>query len=143
MVVLTLGRTDPAPPVHMPSSRMLLTVLGCSLAVFVAVGPLGDATQGFASPSGPATTATAGYLVLAVLVSSLLPTAERRRLVRGAGIAIAFLVGRSRIVLAVHWPTDVIAGGALGTAVAAVTLAPARRPTGSGPGLPPPTGPPR
>jgi membrane-associated phospholipid phosphatase len=141
--VLTPGRSDPAQPVHRPSSRLLLSVLGCSLAVFVAVGPLGDATQGFASPSGPATTATAGYLVLAVLVSSLLPTAERRRLVRGAGMTIAFLVGLSRIVLAVHWPTDVIAGWAPGTAVAAVTLALARLPAGSGPGLPPPTGPPR
>lgn len=143
MVALTPGRTGPAQPVHRPSSRLLLRVLGCSLAVFVGVATLGDATQGFAFPSGPATTTTAGYLVLAVLASSLMSTAERRRLVRGAGMTIAFLVGLSRIVLAVHWPTDVIAGWALGTAVAAVTLALARRPTGSGPGRPPPTGPPR
>jgi undecaprenyl-diphosphatase len=102
--------------------------------------------QGFAFPSGHATTATAGYLVLAVLISSLMPTARRRRAVRGAGIAVAFLVGASRIVLAVHWPTDVIAGWALGTAVAAATLALAPLPTGSGPsrhGAPPATEPPR
>jgi hypothetical protein len=99
MVVLTPSRTDPAQPVHGPASRLLLTVLGCSLAVFVGVATLGDAPQGLAFPSGPATTATAGHLVLAVSVSSLLATTGSRRLVRGAGKTIAFPVGLSRIVL--------------------------------------------
>ena len=240
MTVLTPGRTDPAQPVSRPAPRALLLLIGCSLAVFLAVGllvhwrvtgqfdrwllglvgspegswtaqvavavtRLGDATplltilivagvlvpvrwgvgwrlialpsaaavvafstssvikqltararppsvhwastaHGFAFPSGHATTATAGYLVLAVLISGLMPTARRRRAVRGAGITVAFLVGASRIVLAVHWPTDVIAGWALGTAVAAATLALAQLPTGSGPSghsAPPATEPPR
>jgi membrane-associated phospholipid phosphatase len=80
------------------------------------------AASGFAFPSGHATSATAGYLVLAVLVSGLMPTARRRGSVLGVGIAVSFLVGASRLVLGVHWPTDVIAGWALGTAVAAATL---------------------
>ena len=90
-----------------------------------------DAVSGYSFPSGHATSATAGYLVLAVLVSGLMRTARRRVAVLSAGIAIAFLVGASRVVLAVHWPTDVIAGWALGSAVAALTLV-ATRDRGAG-----------
>lgn len=79
--------------------------------------------HGFAFPSGHATTATAAYLVLALLVSRLMPTARRRGLVLVRGIALALLVGASRVVLGAHWPTDVIASLALGTAVGAATLA--------------------
>ena len=159
MAVHTAGRTGPAHAVPGRNSRLPLWVLGRSLTVFAGVGlpahwqatararpPSVDwasGAQGFAFPSGHATTATAGYLVLAVLISGLLPSARRRNAVRGAGIAVAFLVGASRIVLAVHWPTDVIAGWALGTAVAAATLALGRRPTGPRPGTPLPTEPSR
>jgi undecaprenyl-diphosphatase len=79
--------------------------------------------HGFAFPSGHATSATAAYLVLAVLMAELMPTARRRVAVLGSGIALALLVGASRIVLGVHWPTDVLAGWALGSAVAAATIA--------------------
>lgn len=81
-----------------------------------------DAVSGYSFPSGHATSATAGYLVLAVLVSGLMTTARRRVAVLGAGITLALLVGASRVLLAVHWPTDVLAGWALGSAVAALTL---------------------
>jgi undecaprenyl-diphosphatase len=79
--------------------------------------------RGFAFPSGHTATSTAGYLVLALLVSGLTPMARHRRHVLAGGLAIALLVGASRVVLGVHWPTDVIAGWALGAAVAAAALA--------------------
>jgi undecaprenyl-diphosphatase len=79
--------------------------------------------HGFAFPSGHATTATAGYLVLAILVSMLGPVAKHRVFVLSCGVALAALVGLSRVILGVHWPTDVLAGWALGVAVAAATLA--------------------
>jgi membrane-associated phospholipid phosphatase len=100
--------------------------------------------HGYAFPSGHATSATAGYLVLAVLVAGLMPTARRRMAVFSAGIAVALLVGASRVVLAVHWPTDVIAGWALGAAVAAATLAVTRmKPAESRHWVPPPEEAPR
>jgi membrane-associated phospholipid phosphatase len=138
----TPGRTGPAQPVPSQASRRPLRVLGCSLAVFVAAGlpahwQVTGRLLGLAgSPKGSWTS----RLVVGV---TTLGDDARRRVVRGAGITIAFLVGASRIVLAVHWPTDVIAGWALGTALAPATPALGRRPTGPGPGSPPPTEPPR
>jgi undecaprenyl-diphosphatase len=79
--------------------------------------------RGFAFPSGHAAVTTAGCLVLALLVSGLNPMARHRGLVLAGSVAVALLVGGSRVVLGVSWPTDVIAGWALGAAVAAATLA--------------------
>lgn len=75
-------------------------------------------------PSGHATDATAVYLTLALIVAIYI---LRRPLARfawvlGSGL-LAAAVGASRLVLGVHWPTDVIAGWTLGASVAlAVTI---------------------
>jgi len=73
-------------------------------------------------PSGHAAYSTIAWLGLALL------GAKSPRL-RGAAIALAlalaFLTGLSRLVLAVHWPSDVIGGWAFGAAwtLALVALA--------------------
>jgi undecaprenyl-diphosphatase len=74
-------------------------------------------------PSGHATDSTALYLALGVAAAIVL---FRRPLTRALGIAVGAtvggLVGLSRLVLGVHWPTDVVAGWVLGTAVAVLVV---------------------
>lgn len=79
---------------------------------------------GFGYPSGHSAQAAAAWLGLALVLAARWPA--RRRLVLAFGLAIAGLVGASRVILGVHSPTDVLAGWALGAAVALV-LAPRRR----------------
>ncbi len=72
-------------------------------------------------PSGHATNATAVYLTLGFVVAIFV---LRRPLTRCASVLgsglLAAAIGASRLVLAVHWPTDVVAGWALGASVALV-----------------------
>ncbi len=72
-------------------------------------------------PSGHTTTAAALYLSFAILVGR----GRSRRLQRAAiliAALIAILVGLSRLLLGVHWFTDVAAGLLTGYAVASVCL---------------------
>ena len=74
-------------------------------------------------PSGHATESAAVYLTLALMFANT----QRRLGVKIAtytiAIAVAFLIGVSRVYLGVHWPTDVIVGWALGVAWSAIVLA--------------------
>lgn len=81
--------------------------------------PVARAT-GFSFPSGHALNAA---LVAGVFVLVLLPVAHgwRRRLLWGSAIAVTVLTGLSRIVLGVHWTSDVLAGWLLGIAVVTAT----------------------
>jgi undecaprenyl-diphosphatase len=72
-----------------------------------------DSALGASYPSGHALAAAGLWSVLAVL---LLPRvrSSRRPLLLGAAVAVAVAVAASRVLLGVHYPSDVVAGLALG-----------------------------
>jgi membrane-associated phospholipid phosphatase len=73
------------------------------------------AASGFSFPSGHTTAAAATYAALALLLARGRSWPVRAALGAGAAAVIA-LVGASRVLLAVHWMTDVLAGAAVGLA---------------------------
>ncbi len=85
--------------------------------------PLLRASVGNSLPSGHAATSFAGAIVLGYLFRRALPGL----------LALAALVAVSRIYVGVHYPSDVLAGAALGAAVALAVVAALRfRPRTSG-----------
>jgi undecaprenyl-diphosphatase len=68
-------------------------------------------------PSGHATAAAAFFGAVILLAEALPPRACAW--VRGLAVAAIVLVGLARVVLRAHWPSDVVAGIALGLALAA------------------------
>jgi len=87
-------------------------------------------------PSGHSTDSTALYLAVGLLLAVLV---FRRPVTRVLVVAlsglVAMLVGVSRLILGVHWPTDVLVGWSLGGLIALVvtTLVLALPATGSRP----------
>lgn len=78
-----------------------------------------DASLGF--PSGHAT-AAAAFFGAVIYLAAPLPS-RPRRCVRAAAVAVIVLVAVARVILRAHWPSDALAGLALGTAFAcAATL---------------------
>lgn len=73
---------------------------------------------GYSFPSGHALN---GALAAGVFVLVLLPVVRRRWLLWTGGAVVAGLAGITRIVLGVHWTSDVVAGWLLGVAVVAAT----------------------
>lgn len=72
-------------------------------------------------PSGHATMSTVVYLTLASLIVRLVDDAPVRIYVISIAVALALAIGISRVYLGVHWPSDVIAGWALGVAWASLS----------------------
>jgi undecaprenyl-diphosphatase len=75
-------------------------------------------------PSGHAASSMIFYLALALAL-----TAHSRwhRVAAGGALLLSFLVGISRVMLGVHWPSDVIGGWSFGMLWVLLTLRPAER----------------
>src|SRR5919108_3754447 len=65
-------------------------------------------------PSGHAVLAAVVYLTLGILLARLEPRPLLKAYFLGIMMALAFLVGLSRVYLGVHYPTDVLAGWTVG-----------------------------
>jgi undecaprenyl-diphosphatase len=74
-------------------------------------------------PSGHAASSMIFYLTLAV---ALAPKDSRRAAAAGA-ILLSLFIGASRVMLGVHWPSDVVGGWSFGLVWVLVTLRPAER----------------
>ncbi len=74
-----------------------------------------------AFPSGHATDAAAFFLAASLTIAiTVIRRGWAQAVVVASGCLIAVLVGLSRLVLGVHWLSDVVAGWALGSAIAVV-----------------------
>jgi len=62
-------------------------------------------------PSGHATSSMILFLTLALALTS---TPRWRRLMVAGAILLSLLIGTSRVMLGVHWPSDVVGGWAFG-----------------------------
>lgn len=81
---------------------------------------------GSSFPSGHATQATAAWGMVALLAAAAAPRRWIRAVAWGVAGAVVVLVGISRLYLAAHWLSDVLAGVVLGALWLAL-LATARR----------------
>jgi undecaprenyl-diphosphatase len=71
-------------------------------------------------PSGHAMMSTVVYLTLATVIARITPRHGLRVYVFAVAILLSLVIGLSRVYLGVHWPTDVLAGWAMGAAWAAL-----------------------
>lgn len=78
-----------------------------------------DSVSTLAYPSGHSAHSAALYLLAALMIGATLKAPARGALL-AAAIFLVLLIGVSRIVLAVHWPTDAIGGLAFGAGCALI-----------------------
>jgi undecaprenyl-diphosphatase len=67
-------------------------------------------------PSGHSMMSAIVYLTLGALLARVLPQVRMKLLVIACAVGATALAGVSRVYLGVHWPTDVVAGWAIGAA---------------------------
>jgi undecaprenyl-diphosphatase len=67
-------------------------------------------------PSGHALLSTVFYLTVGVMLARTLPRRRLKTFVLATAVLIALLVGVTRVYLAAHWATDVLAGWSVGAA---------------------------
>ncbi len=73
-------------------------------------------------PSGHASMSAVVYLTLGALIASTLPRLAQRAYILASAGLMTMLVGLSRVVLGVHWATDVLGGWTFGVAWAIIWL---------------------
>ena len=78
-------------------------------------------------PSGHATSSMIFYLTLALALAP----GRWRRVAAAVAIFLSLAIGTSRVMLGVHWPSDVIGGWSFGLLWVLLTLRPAERLFGS------------
>jgi undecaprenyl-diphosphatase len=78
--------------------------------------PHGSEVYTSSFPSGHSMMSAIVYLTLGVLIASRHSDPRAKVFIMAVAVLITGLVGISRVYLGVHWPTDVLAGWALGTA---------------------------
>lgn len=82
--------------------------------------PHGSYVYSASFPSGHSTLSAATFLTLATLIASLEPNRGTKIMVYLLAMGLVLAIGVSRVYLGVHWPSDVLAGWALGAAWALV-----------------------
>ena len=75
-------------------------------------------------PSGHATSSMIFYLTLALVLTA---GTRWHRVAAAGAVSLSLLIGTSRVMLGVHWPSDVIGGWAFGMLWVLLTLRLARR----------------
>ena len=74
-------------------------------------------------PSGHALLATVFYLSMGVMLTRAFPPRHLKACVLGVALLLTLIVGLTRVYLAAHWASDVLAGWLLGVTVSlGVTL---------------------
>jgi membrane protein DedA with SNARE-associated domain len=81
-----------------------------------------EALSSFSFPSGHASFAAAFFFVVAYLLVTYMHSVFRRELVIVGCATAIIVIGLSRIVLGVHWSSDVMAGWALGIFLATSSI---------------------
>jgi undecaprenyl-diphosphatase len=76
--------------------------------------------QSASFPSGHAMISAIAYLTLGVLLTRAHRQRRTKIIIMSYAILLTLMIGLSRVYLGVHWPTDVLAGWALGAAWAAL-----------------------
>lgn len=76
--------------------------------------PHGAEVYSASFPSGHSMMAAVVYLTLGALLARTQAEPRVKAYILGSAVLLALLVGVSRVYLGVHWPTDVLAGWALG-----------------------------